>query len=80
MSTATGFKLRHIHDILMMYQLFMFQNEIDMFFNWCVLVISIIGETTGMGYNLANIVIFVILQPSLILLFMFLWLKEKHKS
>jgi len=50
------------------------------FFNWCVLVLEIIGEITGMGYELANIVIFVIIQPSLILLFYILWKKEKRKN
>jgi len=33
-----------------------------------------------MGYELANIVIFVILQPSLILLFFILWRKEVRKN
>jgi len=50
------------------------------FFNWCVLVLEIIGDLTGMGYELANIVIFVIIQPSLILLFYILWKKEKRKN
>ena len=33
-----------------------------------------------MGYELANIVIFVILQPALILLFFMLWRREKNKK
>ena len=41
---------------------------IDQFFLWCVWVLEVIGEVTGMGYELANIIIFVILQPGLILL------------
>ena len=49
-------------------------------FNWCVCVLEIIGDVTGMGYELANIVIFVILQPALILLFYVLWRKEKNKK
>jgi len=32
-----------------------------------------------MGYELANIVIFVILQPGLILLFFILWRNQKNK-
>jgi hypothetical protein len=47
------------------------------FFNWCVWVLEVIGEFTGMGYELANIVIFVIAQPALILLLYMLWKKEK---
>ena len=53
---------------------------IDQFFNWCVLVLVAIGNITGMGYELANIVIFVILQPALILLFFILWRIEKKKN
>ena len=50
------------------------------FFNWCVYVLEVIGDVTGMGYALANIVIFVILEPALILLFMFLWLHERKRN
>ena len=53
---------------------------INNFFNWCVYVLEVIGDVTGMGYELANIVIFVILQPTLILLFYVLWRKEKNKK
>ena len=53
---------------------------IDQFFNWCVLVLVAIGNITGMGYELANIVIFVIIQPALILLFFVLWRREKRKK
>jgi len=31
---------------------------INSFFNWCVHVLEVIGDITGMGYELANIVIF----------------------
>ena len=50
---------------------------IDQFFLWCIWVLEVIGEVTGMGYELANIVIFVILQPGLILLFFILWRRQK---
>jgi hypothetical protein len=53
---------------------------IHSFFNWCVKVLEWIGDVTGMGYELANIVIFVILQPALILLFFVLWLRAKKKN
>ena len=53
---------------------------INDFFNWCVWVLEVIGNVTGMGYELANIVIFVILQPALILLFFILWRIEKRKK
>ena len=50
---------------------------IEQFFLWCVSVLEVIGEVTGMGYELANIVIFVILQPGLIFLFFILWRRQK---
>ena len=53
---------------------------IDQFFLWCVWVLEVIGEVTGMGYELANIVIFVILQPGLILLFFILWRNQINKK
>ena len=53
---------------------------IDQFFLWCVWVLEIIGEVTGMGYELANIVIFVILQPGLILLFFILWRNQINRN
>ena len=53
---------------------------INDFFYWCVNVLEVIGNVTGMGYELANIVIFVILQPAFILLFFILWRKEINKS
>ena len=53
---------------------------INDFFNWCVFVLEVIGDVTGMGYELANVVICVIIQPSLILLFYILWQKEKRKN
>ena len=53
---------------------------INNLFDWCVSVLLFICDTTGMGYELANIVIFVILQPTLILLFYILWRLEKNKK
>jgi len=46
---------------------------IHKFFDWCVKILEYVGEITGMGYELTNIVIFVFLQPALILLFFCLW-------
>ncbi|WP_440653380.1 hypothetical protein [Candidatus Pelagibacter sp. HIMB1542] len=53
---------------------------INDFFDWCVYVLEVIGNVTGMGYELANIVIFVFIQPLLILIFFYLWKKEKKKK
>ncbi len=53
---------------------------VDKFFNWCVKVLEIIGDYTGWGYELANIIIFVLLQPGLILLFFCLWIRAKIQN
>ena len=42
---------------------------INDFFNWCVLVLENMADATGLSYELINILIFVILQPLLILIF-----------
>jgi hypothetical protein len=55
-------------------------NEpVNALFAACVLILQVIGEWTGMGYQLANIVIFIALQPALILIFFFLWLRERRR-
>ena len=61
----------------------MFEKFITDFFMWCVYILQVIGGTPGefgFGYYLANIVIFVFLQPALMILFFILWRKEKRKN
>tara|TARA_Y100000114_G_scaffold25265_1_gene20954 strand:- start:2971 stop:3147 length:177 start_codon:yes stop_codon:yes gene_type:complete len=55
------------------------QEYIDLIFDICVYILQVIGNVTGMGYNLANLVIFVVIQPALILLFFVLWRKALKK-
>ena len=58
----------------------MFEKIITDLFMLCVYILQVIGGTPGeygFGYYLANIIIFVVLQPALILLFFILWRKEK---
>jgi len=52
-------------------------------FMLCVYVLQVIGGSPGefgFGYYLANLLIFVILQPALILLFFILWRIERNKN
>ena len=61
----------------------MLEKFITDFFMWCVYILQVIGGTPGefgFGYYLANIVIFVFLQPALMILFFILWRKEKRKN
>ena len=46
----------------------------------CVQFIEYLGNLTGLGYEFTNILLFIIIQPLLIIVFLFLWLKEKRKN
>ena len=50
---------------------------ISEFFDWCVYVLEVIGYHTGWGYEVANIIIFVIIEPALIILFFVLWIRQR---
>jgi len=50
------------------------------FFEWCVRIFQLIGEVTGLGYFLSNIIVFVVLQPLLIIIFLTLWLIQRQKN
>jgi hypothetical protein len=50
------------------------------FFNLCVWILEVIGDVTGLGYVWLNILVFIILQPALILLFFALWILERKKN
>ena len=54
--------------------------DINEFFIRSCEIITIIGEYTGWGYELSNIILFVFLQPSLILLFFWLWIRAIIKN
>ena len=53
---------------------------INIFFDWCVLILEVIGDFTSLGYEAANILIFVIIQPGLIIIFYLLWKYEKKRN
>jgi hypothetical protein len=61
----------------------MFQEFITNLFMFCVYILQVIGGAPGeygFGYYLANIMIFVIIQPGLIILFFILWRRERRKN
>jgi hypothetical protein len=56
------------------------EDLVRVVFNQCVYVLQVLGGRPGeygFGYELANLLIFVVVQPGLILLFFILWRKEK---
>ena len=59
------------------------EDLVRVVFNQCVYVLQVLGGRPGeygFGYELANLLIFVVVQPGLILLFFILWRKEKKKK
>ena len=56
-----------------------FQKDVDWLFWACVKILQDWGRWTGLGYNLLNSIIFIILKPLLILIFFVLWRIEVSK-
>ena len=55
-------------------------NIIDQIFWECVQIIEYLGNLLGLGYELTNILLFVVIEPLLIIIFLFLWIREKRKN
>ena len=53
---------------------------IDFTFKVCVIFLVDLANLIGISYEAINIIIFVFLQPALILLFFVLWRKERRKN
>ena len=53
---------------------------IDFIFKVCVIVLVDLANLIGISYEAINIIIFVFLQPALILLFFILWRKKRKKN
>ena len=53
---------------------------IDFIFKVCVIVLVDLANLIGISYEAINLIIFVFLQPALILLFFILWRKERRKN
>ena len=53
---------------------------IDFVFKVCVIVLVDLANLIGISYEAINIIIFVFLQPALIVLFFILWRKERRKN
>lgn len=52
---------------------------IDFVFKICVIMLVDLAEFLGLSYEALNIIIFVFLQPALIILFFILWRLEKKR-
>ena len=49
------------------------------YYMWAYGALQLLGGNTDLGYMLVNFLIFVFIQPGLILLFFVLWRKERNK-
>lgn len=60
-----------------------FEQFVADVFMQCVYILQVLGGSPGeygFGYNLANLVIFVVLQPLLIAVFFILWIRAKRRN
>ena len=53
---------------------------IDFIFKICVIILVDLANLLGLSYEAINIIIFIFLQPGLILLFFILWRREREKN
>jgi|TARA_R100000084_G_C4624449_1_gene134976 hypothetical protein len=57
-----------------------FEGIVTLLFQICCGIIYLIGEVTGLGYELANLLIFVVIHPLITLTFYILWKKAKCRE
>ncbi len=55
-------------------------DPISTFFGFCVWILQVIGDFTGMGYELANIIIFVVVHPALTFALFVLWRRAQRQA
>jgi|TARA_R100000458_G_C8139338_1_gene151191 hypothetical protein len=57
----------------------MTEAQIDYIFWRCIDIINYICSVTGLSYELVNILLFIVIQPMLILMFYILWRFERGR-
>lgn len=55
-------------------------DPISTIFGVCVWILQVIGNVTGMGYELANVVIFVLVHPAMTIALFILWRRAHRRS
>ena len=55
-------------------------HPVSSVFDACVWVLQVIGDFTGMGYELANLVIFVVLHPAPTVWLFVLWRRASTRG
>ena len=54
-------------------------DPISTIFGVCVWILQVIGDFTGMGYELANVLIFVIVHPAITIALFVLWRRSQRR-
>jgi hypothetical protein len=60
-----------------------FEQFVEDVFMQCVHILQVLGGAPGeygFGYNLANLLIFVVIQPTLIAFFFILWMRAERRN
>lgn len=60
-----------------------FEQFVEDVFMQCVYILQVLGGAPrkyGFGYNLANLLIFVVIQPTLIAFFFMLWMRAERRN
>ena len=55
-------------------------DPISTIFGFCVWVLQVIGDFTGMGYELANVLIFVVVHPAITIALFILWRRAHRRT
>ena len=53
---------------------------IEILFSICVELMKLLSSISGLSYKEINVLVFLVIQPLLVLLFFMLWRKEKSKG
>ena len=54
-------------------------DPISTIFGFWIWILQVIGDFTGMGYELANVLIFVIVHPALTIALFVLWRRSQRR-
>lgn len=60
-----------------------FEQFVNDVFMECVYILQVLGGSPGeygFGYNLANLIVFVLVQPALIAVFFSLWIRARRRN
>ena len=56
------------------------EDPVSTIFGVCVWILQVIGDFTGMGYELANVAIFVLIHPALTIALFVLWRGARRQA